>query len=1107
MQPAGFGVLERLPLHLSVSLAMRGGCGTTAARKGRFAAQQIENMAQKSLIPSVRQAILLSETVYVELQEDADVAALRLLCGGKEIGFEKLEHFDPRSLSGNEDWSLDLTDIIPNVSCEPPEQRAGERYAIWVNEYTDWALAGGQTAQIMVVERAQACSIRFTRKIDYSKQGSAEAEFAAEIACHRAQAELEIIFTDTETGVTRSQTVAFAPQHIGGQAETGYQKIRLPLPRNMAQASVQMVVHYRGYVDDGTGVEPFMFIAEPRVSKLVRRRKIIRPTRLLSDGNPAGHNWFSAPIPTHILAGSEVMLVSGQRRQVIYTGEPTQIEVNENYGHSLVLTSPHLLNAVVCIDGTPISHISLGKRTFVRLPVEYLNGMVRHVCLKDASATQILFEQVMLLPAIITPADIIQRETPPPYPTQIFPQTPYRYEALRQHMQNATAQTDLPQIAYALSVLEGGYARVKLKPLRFPVVEAPDVSIIIPAHNKVEVTYLALCSLLMAYNKASFEVIVVDDASSDETAELESFVSGITVIHNAEPERFIRACNTGAAKARGRYIALLNNDVEVTNGWLDALVDAFSRFPNVGLAGSKLLYPDGSLQDAGGIIWNSGNPWNYGNKQNAFDCSYSYARQADYLSGAAMLVPTALWQQVGGLSNYLEPMYFEDTDFAFKIREAGFATWFIPASVVFHFEGMTSGTDTSKGYKRFQEVNRPKFKRRWARAYAGHGKEGIRPDLEKDRGIIGRVLFVDYTTFRPDQDAGSYAAMQEIRLVQSLGYKVTFLPTNMAHIGSYTTDLQNMGVEVIHAPFYLSPNEYIERHAADFDAFYIIRYYVAQEILPRLRQIAPQVKVLFNNCDLHFLREIRTARIESSDELLQKARATREKELDVIKRVDVVLSYNDSEHSVLEAYTEGASTIMKCPWVVKVSATVPDLSNRKGISFLGSFNHHPNKEGIVWFTKEVMSELATHSKDLSLSIYGSAMGPDIKALATDTILPKGFVENIADAFDLHRVFVAPLLSGAGLKGKVLGALSHGIPCVLSPIAAEGIGLRHGTDCMIVEKASDWATAILRLTEEDALWTKISENALAYVEQAYSFKSGRVHMRAAFEAAGLFQSFD
>ena len=217
------------------------------------------------------------------------------------------------------------------------------------------------------------------------------------------------------------------------------------------------------------------------------------------------------------------------------------------------------------------------------------------------------------------------------------------------------------------------------------------------------------------------------------------------------PQRFIRACNAGAAQARGRYVALLNNDVEVTAGWIDALIDAFDRFDNVGLAGSKLLNPDGSLQDAGGIVWGSGNPWNYGNAQNPHEPRFGYARQADYLSGAALMMPKKLWNKIGGLSSYLEPMYFEDTDLAFKVREAGYSTWFVPSSQVYHFEGMTSGTDVSTGFKKYQEVNRPKFKRRWARAFGQFGTEGTAPDLEKDRGIVGRVLFIDYAPAAPGQ--------------------------------------------------------------------------------------------------------------------------------------------------------------------------------------------------------------------------------------------------------------------------------------------------------------------------------------------------------------------
>jgi len=140
-----------------------------------------------------------------------------------------------------------------------------------------------------------------------------------------------------------------------------------------------------------------------------------------------------------------------------------------------------------------------------------------------------------------------------------------------------------------------------------------------------------------------------------------------------------------------------------------------------------------------------------------------------------------------------------------------------------------------------------------------------------------------------------------------------------------------------------------------------------------------------------------------------------------------------------------------------------------------------------------------------LSIYGSAMRDDIEALATDMIDPVGFVEDLADAYDRHRIFVAPLLSGAGIKGKVLSAIAHGIPTVLTPVAAEGIGVRTGQDCVIVETAQDWAEAITRLSLDDKLWMSMSTAARAYAAEKFSFTAGREKMKAAFEAVDLFGS--
>lgn len=221
----------------------------------------------------------------------------------------------------------------------------------------------------------------------------------------------------------------------------------------------------------------------------------------------------------------------------------------------------------------------------------------------------------------------------------------------------------------------------------------------------------------------------------------------------------------------------------------------------------------------------------------------------------------------------------------------------------------------------------------------------------------------------------------------------------------------------------------------------------------------------------------------------------------MLTAADLVLSYNEVEHAVITSHTDGQARVMTCPWVVDIPAAVPPLDARRGLSFLGSFKHHPNAEGVTWFCASVLPLLK--GADAHLTIYGAGMGGDIRALASDHVDPVGFVENIADAYDRHRIFVAPLLSGAGIKGKVLSAMAHGIPAVLTPVAAEGIGLRHGHDCLIAETPEDWARAITRLIEDDALWTQISTAARTYAAERFSFAEGRAKMKAAFEAVDLF----
>ncbi len=635
------------------------------------------------------------------------------------------------------------------------------------------------------------------------------------------------------------------------------------------------------------------------------------------------------------------------------------------------------------------------------------------------------------------------------------------------------------------------------EPFAVPHGDKPRASIVIPVFNNIAFTCACLRSLAEHAGETPFETIVVDDASSDETPQRLKQIDGIRLIRNAENLGFVGSCNAGAEIARGDFIVFLNNDTVVTQGWLEALLNCFAEEPDAGLVGAKLVYADGRLQEAGGIVFNDATAWNYGRFDDPRDPRYSFRRQVDYCSGAAIMIKRELFKRIGGFDKRYAPAYYEDTDLAFAVRAAGAKVFYEPRAIVVHFEGTTAGTDTGSGIKQHQVLNQEKLYDKWQHELATHPApvhETKQVRRAANWRARGRILIVDAYTPQPDQDSGSLRMVNLMRLLRELDYAVSFLPDNRAYDGSYSEALQVLGVEVLYHPYVSNPVAWLRERGTDLDAVVLSRHYVAMNYVGPVRLYAAQARLIFDTVDLHFLREQRGAELTGSAELAQQAAHTRNQELKLIRECDVTLVVSDIERELLEREVPCAR-IEILSNVHEIHGCRRDFEQRRDLVFVGGFQHPPNADAVLWFVKEVFPLLRRKLPELNFHVIGSRAPAQILELAHDGVIVHGYVENIEPFMDGSRVCVAPLRYGAGIKGKVNMAMSYGLPVVATRCAVEGMHVNFGEKCdnpdvLVADSPEQFAAAVVRAHTDARLWKTLSDNGLVNVRRHFSFDTAR-----------------
>jgi glycosyltransferase involved in cell wall biosynthesis len=638
----------------------------------------------------------------------------------------------------------------------------------------------------------------------------------------------------------------------------------------------------------------------------------------------------------------------------------------------------------------------------------------------------------------------------------------------------------------------------KIEYLNFPSYEQPVVSIIIPAWNKWQ--YTVNCLKSISENTASnYEVIVVNDASQDETATVLSKVKNLRLINNKDNMGFIESCNLGAKAAKGDYILFLNNDTMVTKNWLTRLLEVI-RSEDVGAVGSKLVYPDGTLQEAGAIIWSDGTASNYGCGDDPEKPEYNYIREVDYCSGACLLVKKELFNKVEGFDKRFNPGYCEESDFCMTLRNLGYKVMYQPASMVVHFGRVTFGDSI----KKYQAINEQKLREKWNTALP---KDYYHPAsailfLARDRSRGQRILFIDRSVPTYDKDAGSLTTYSYLKLLSEMGFRITFIPDDQVKLMPYTMELQQMGIEVLYGDFDFEG--WLKEFGKFIDFAWLTRPLTSIKYLDRIRQKS-RARVIYYTQDLHYLREQRRYEVEKNKGALEQVTMLKQLEFDILGKADVILTPSSIEKEIILRELPGkyVEVIPACIFFKDLAEEVIPFDSRNDILFLGGFAHPPNVDAVTFLTNEIFPLIKQELPKVCLYVLGNNPPRRVLKLKSNDIKVIGYVKDLSPYFENCRIFVSPLRYGSGFKVKILTSMSYGLPVVTTTIGAEGMGLTEGENVLIADTSQEFARKVIGLYNDKTLWNRISKNSIKYCKEHFTYKMAKMKLEEVLTEANVY----
>ena len=601
--------------------------------------------------------------------------------------------------------------------------------------------------------------------------------------------------------------------------------------------------------------------------------------------------------------------------------------------------------------------------------------------------------------------------------------------------------------------------------LQLPCSEKPDISVILVLHNRAELTLHCLRSI-SDQDFRNLEVIIVDNASTDETVEMLGRTAGARIIRNSENHNFLLAVNQAAREARGEYILLLNNDTELMSGTLGAAFNTIRSAPDIGAVGGRLILLDWSLQEAGSIVWHDGSCLGYGRGDNPFAPMYMFRRDVDYCSAAFLLTARATWGRLGGFDEAFKPAYYEDSDYCARLWEHGLRVVYEPDAVVLHYE-FGSSANVSKAIS-LQREHQNLFASRhqaWLSKHPAAGADAILPARMTHSGK--RVLLIEDRVPHPWLGSGFPRARAILLSLIRQGYFVTFYPVDEfeeAWNCVYSDMPREIEFMLGYGPPLLEP---FLRHRHDYyDMIFVSRPHnmkLLQPLLSAHPEWFRNATLIYDAEALFAAREIEFRKVHGSPLPPQETEQIVKEEVALAGLADTVIAVSEPERNEFQKC--GISTVHVLGHSVAVRPGPRGFHEREGFLFVGAIHDDttPNGDSVIWFLEEIFPRIQAELGDsIPFTIAGINASERVRQLgrlATPAVRITGHLPDISDLYDSARVFVAPTRFSAGIPQKIHDAAARGVPVVGTPLLASQLGWHEGSPLLVAGDADTFTQMI------------------------------------------------